>query len=223
LVVLGLIAIGIAIPFYLDFLESKATENEYRRLIDEGFTALDIPDEEGLDLAIRQGLEAREIYPEGVEACLLLGKAYYLKNNLNRSVEELKKGLEFIEAIDFHPELYYHLGLAYSDLYKDVGSEALWKEALESFSQAAALGNHTADACFGTALLYFMRFRDNPTPRFKDRVIINLQNCQKLEAGKDGYVRGEPGSPCPHCRQPFKRISEEELFQKLLNSFLKDG
>ena len=218
LIIIVLLAVGIPLLFH--YLDMKEIKSAYRTAVEEGFELVEkgIEDPEALDGALKKGLSARKIFPEGQETALLLGRTYYLKKKYNKAVEELEGGLEDFDDVDLLPEFYYHLGLSYANLYEELHQQELWDEALADFSKAASssLGRHRPDSYFGIAMLYLIKFKEVLSRDYREKAVINLKRGIELEGGREGYVDGEPGSPCPFCGMVFKRKSDDPQLQEIL-------
>ena len=98
------IVLAVGIPLFLYFLNVEKVNAEHQALIEEGFQLLDeakvlLQDDHDaamdiLDEVIAKGRAARELIPEGEEVSLLVGRAYYLKEDFTRSITELEKGFK---------------------------------------------------------------------------------------------------------------------------------
>jgi len=201
--------------FYLNYLDLKAKEEDYFKVINEGFALLESPDTDNYDLAMGKALSAREIIPAGKETYLLEGRAFLLKNQHKKAIAAFNKGLKASKEIDFRNELDYYLGLTYSNLYLELKQEDYWKSAMASFNEALSSRHHKADAYLGVSFLYFAKYRSNPIDDHVNKAAINLERCIKVEDTMEGYEAGKPGSICPLCAKKFSKNSENEKVKKL--------
>jgi tetratricopeptide (TPR) repeat protein len=216
---LGLmILLAVGIPLFLHYLDVREEREEYILLVEEGFQLLQEAGAGGarlnepfLDEAISKGMSARKLDPEGEEAGLLLGRAYYMKEDITRCIEALKQGLKDFQDVDYLAEFNYHLALAYTRRYKDLKQRDMFNDALSSFSNTASSSQsfHRVDAYFGITTLYLIRLQDTESLGDKEKALQNLRRAMELETGMEGYVEGEEGSICPLCRMEFKKKSDD--------------
>lgn len=219
---LGGAMVGFVVVLLLSSACSDTSEHRtaYFQRVEEGFLKLSDSVDGDVDGAIAKGLAALDLAGkadlDGKEAYLLLGRAFYMKKQYRKSIEELEKGLDAAEEIEFRNDVNYHLGLAYFRIYRDVQGEETFRMARECFIEASNIGNHQADAYYGLALLYALLHDKNPRVEFRVSIVDYLKQCQRIEAGMAGYGEGRPDSSCPNCYMIFEKKSESEEFIKWL-------
>jgi|GEM_PF-2875275 len=204
LVITGVAVVCLAVVL---FLFSSVTQQQEKtrkasKLVEEGFLVL----ENNPDEAIRFGLEARELKPDDIGAVILLGRAQFSKKRFRQSIAVLQEGLNTLEDMDYFQELSYHIGLAYTELYRETKIAEDWEKAFKNLSDATELGCHRADANYALGLLHCLGdYFDS------DKVVLYWERAMPIEDKLESYPGSGQDGACPYCHLEFKRKKDQFL------------
>ncbi len=204
LVAAGVMLAVAVLLLFSSYYDSVQKSEKVRDLVNEGFLVLkNDPDE-----AVRLALTARDIAPESVDAVFLLGRANAVKEKHKNAIKIFEEGTNLVDDMGLLNELYYHIGLAWLNLYEETNIDDCRIEALKHLSDAAKMGNHRADANLALGGLYGMAGYVD-----KDKIIFYWERAFRIEREMAGYPGSDDDGACPNCRMEFIR-KEPDLIEQ---------